>query len=65
MTADRRKVIAIGASAGGVQALLRILPALPADFPCPILIVVHVPPNRDNALVALFAQRCQITIKEA
>ena len=65
MTADCRKVIAIGASAGGVQALLRILPALPADFPCPILIVVHVPPNRDNALVALFAQRCQIAIKEA
>ena len=65
MTADCARVIAIGASAGGVQALLRILPALPADFPCPILIVVHVPPNRENALVGLFAQRCQIIIKEA
>jgi two-component system chemotaxis response regulator CheB len=63
MTAQR--AIAIGASAGGVQALLRILPLLPVDFPLPVLIVVHVPPDRDNALVSLFEGRCRLTVKEA
>ncbi|WP_311267983.1 chemotaxis protein CheB [Sphingobium sp. WCS2017Hpa-17] len=59
------EAIAIGASAGAVQALLRILPALPADFPIPVLIVVHVPPDRGNALVALFAAKCRVAVREA
>jgi two-component system chemotaxis response regulator CheB len=57
--------IAIGASAGAVQALLKILPALPADYARPVLIVVHVPPARSNALVALYQGRCRIAVKEA
>lgn len=57
--------IAIGASAGAVQALLKILPALPADYPAPVFIVVHVPPDRDNALIALFQSKCRIRVKEA
>lgn len=59
------EAIAIGASAGAVQALLRILPALPADYPIPLFIVVHVPPDRSNALVSLFAAKCQIAVREA
>ncbi len=59
------KAVAIGASAGAVQALLHILPSLPADYPLPVLIVVHVPPNRANALVTLFQDRCQVMVKEA
>jgi two-component system chemotaxis response regulator CheB len=55
----------IGASAGGVQALSRILPALPADYPWPVLVVVHLPARRDNALVELFAGKCAMTVKEA
>ncbi|MDF0546244.1 chemotaxis protein CheB [Sphingobium sp. H39-3-25] len=59
------EAVAIGASAGAVQALLHILPALPADMTVPILIVVHVPPDRGNALVALFQDRCRLNVKEA
>ncbi|KPF62790.1 chemotaxis protein CheB [Porphyrobacter sp. AAP60] len=59
------QAIVIGASAGGVHALLQVLPALPADFPAAILVVVHVPPRRDNALVALLAEKCRLTVKEA
>ena len=59
------EAISIGASAGAVQALLRILPALPADYPIPLFIVVHVPPDRSNALVSLFAAKCQIAVREA
>ncbi|MEW5686653.1 MAG: chemotaxis protein CheB [Pseudomonadota bacterium] len=57
--------VAIGGSAGAVQALLRILPVLPADFPAPVLVVVHVPPDRDNALVPLFQGKCRVAVKEA
>ena len=59
------KAVAIGASAGAVQALLHILPALPAAFPLPVLIVVHVPPDRANALVPLFQSKCEVIVKEA
>jgi two-component system chemotaxis response regulator CheB len=65
MSATPIEAIAIGASAGAVQALLRILPALPAGFPVPLLIVVHVPPDRSNALVALFAAKCRVAVREA
>lgn len=65
MTGEAIKAVVIGASAGGVQALLQILPALPASYPLPVLIVVHVPPDRDNALVSLFQARCQIEVREA
>lgn len=59
------RAIAIGASAGAVQALLRILPALPEGFPLPILIVVHIPADRSNALVSLYAPKCRVKVKEA
>jgi len=57
--------VVIGGSAGAVQALLRILPTLPADYPAPVLVVVHVPPDRDNAMVPLLQGRCLVAVKEA
>ena len=59
------QAVVIGASAGGVQALSQVLPALPADFAAPVLVVVHIPPRRENALVELFAGKCQLAVKEA
>lgn len=59
------QAVAIGASAGAVQALLAILPALPASFPLPVLVVVHVPPDRANVLVPLFQSKCRTMVKEA
>lgn len=58
------KAIVIGASAGAVQALLRILPPLPENYDLPILVVVHVPPNRGNALVPLLRDRCRLAVTE-
>ena len=65
MIGGRIRAVAIGASAGAVEALLQILPSLAADFPVPILVVVHVPPDRSNALVPLLQAKCQIKVKEA
>lgn len=59
------QAVVIGASAGGVQALSQVLPVLPADLPVPVLVVVHIPPRRDNALVDLFARKCRLAVKEA
>ena len=42
-------LVAIGASTGGPQALLEILPALPADFALPILLVVHIDLRFDDS----------------
>lgn len=65
MTGLAIRAVAIGASAGAVQALLHILPALPAGYRLPVLIVVHVPPDRLNALVPLYQSKCRILVKEA
>jgi two-component system chemotaxis response regulator CheB len=59
------RAVAIGASAGAVQALQTILPALPADYRLPVLVVVHVPSDRDNQLVPLLQARCAVPIREA
>lgn len=61
---ERQRVIVVGASAGAVQVLLDLVPALPVDGP-PVVIVVHVPPDRDNALPALLSDRCAVAVKEA
>ena len=59
------QAVVIGTSAGGVQALSQVLPRLPADFPAPVLVVVHVPPRQSNSLVDLFAAKCRLPVKEA
>lgn len=59
------RAVVVGASAGAVEALLTILPQLPDGYPAPVLVVVHVPPDRDHALVALMDPRCRVRVKEA
>lgn len=62
---DSPAAVVIGASVGAVQALSVLLPALPADYPVPVFVVVHVPPDKKGALADLFAARCAIAVKEA
>lgn len=59
------KIVVIGASAGALGALGRILPALPADFPLPIMLVVHVPPDKESMLASLLDDKCALRVKEA
>lgn len=59
------RAIAIGTSAGGVEALGTLLPGLPAGFPLPVLVVLHLPPQRPSRLAAMFDTRCQVDVHEA
>jgi two-component system chemotaxis response regulator CheB len=59
------EAIVIGASAGAFEALSSLLPGLAADYPLPILIVVHLPPDNSSLFAELFRARCAIQVREA
>ncbi|MBS0548700.1 MAG: chemotaxis protein CheB [Proteobacteria bacterium] len=65
MTATAARAVVIGASAGALEALSAILPALPADFALPIFIVVHIPPDKQSVLATLFQASSPIVVREA
>ena len=58
------KVVAIGASTGGTEALRVVLEAMPADSPG-IVIVQHMPEHFTRAFAKRLNQLCKITVKEA
>jgi two-component system chemotaxis response regulator CheB len=63
-TADIRAV-AIGASAGGVQALGELLPALSRESQAAVFVVLHLPRDRPSLLVDVFSQKCALLVREA
>ncbi|MBH1977536.1 MAG: chemotaxis response regulator protein-glutamate methylesterase [Giesbergeria sp.] len=58
------KLIFIGASTGGTEAIKEVLVHLPADMPA-ILITQHMPPGFTTSFAARLNGLCQITVKEA
>lgn len=60
------KAIVIGVSAGGMHALSTILPAFPADFTIPIIIVQHRSNYQDNTMLEKHLdQLCKLNVNEA
>jgi two-component system chemotaxis response regulator CheB len=59
------KLLAIATSAGGPMALQELLPRLPAGFPLPILVVLHMQGSFTPAFAARLNQLCAITVREA
>jgi two-component system chemotaxis response regulator CheB len=57
--------IVVGASAGGVEALLKIFAPLPKGYRLPIITVLHVPDERRSQLAEVFTSRLAIPVKEA
>jgi two-component system chemotaxis response regulator CheB len=59
-----RRLIVMGASTGGVEALRFLIPSLPAGLP-PILVVQHIPPVFSNAVAQRLDQLSPCTVREA
>jgi two-component system chemotaxis response regulator CheB len=57
--------IVVGASAGGVEALLKIFRPLPKGFRLPIITVLHLPDERRSLLAEVFSSHLAIPVKEA
>jgi two-component system, chemotaxis family, protein-glutamate methylesterase/glutaminase len=58
-------VIVIGASAGGVETLIHIVKGLPPDFPAPIFIVSHFPPQGISKLPEILSRAGNIAAVHA
>ncbi len=58
------KVICIGASTGGTEAIREVLVPLPADSPA-IVITQHMPPGFTTSFAARLDSLCKISVKEA
>jgi two-component system chemotaxis response regulator CheB len=59
------QAIALGASAGGVSALLAVFQALPPTFRIPLVCVLHLPDDRHSHLAEVFARRLKRPVREA
>jgi two-component system, chemotaxis family, protein-glutamate methylesterase/glutaminase len=49
-------MIVIGASAGGVEALMTLMHALPAHFPASVFVVLHIPAHKPSKLPTLLCR---------
>lgn len=58
------QVVIVGVSTGGPRTLEDILPKLPADFPCPVLVAQHMPPNFTDAFARRMDRLCALRVRE-
>jgi two-component system chemotaxis response regulator CheB len=59
------KIVTIGASTGGPQALQKVLSPLPSDFPVPIICTQHISEGFLQGLVNWLALECRLKVKIA
>lgn len=61
----RIELVVIGGSAGGVDALIGLLPTIPPDYRSSVVCILHVPADRDSRLAELFELRAALPVREA
>ncbi len=60
-----KRIVVIGASTGGPNAVSRLLKALPAELPVPIAVVLHLPAGYTGPYAARLDKDCALTVREA
>jgi two-component system chemotaxis response regulator CheB len=60
-----RDIIVVGASTGGVDALIRLVRGLPADFPASVFVVSHFPPGGMSVLPQILSRSGPLPAKHA
>jgi len=58
------EALVVGGSAGAVDALGQLLPVVPEAARIPVLVIVHLLPNRPSLLPEVFAPRCRARVLE-
>lgn len=59
------RAIGVGASAGGLDALIRLVRGIPADIEAPVLIVLHLAPSRRSMLPAILGRHTDLPVRPA
>lgn len=59
------RLVVVGASAGGVEALCRLLALLPDDLPASVLVVMHVSPAAPSVLARILGRASRLPVEEA
>jgi two-component system chemotaxis response regulator CheB len=62
---SRVEIVVIGVSTGGPNALMQLLPEIPADFPVPVVVVQHMPPLFTRFLAERLSKVCALQVREA
>lgn len=57
------EAVFIGSSAGGIEALEKILPEIPEDFPASVYIAQHVAPKAEWTLATVLQKKCKLAVK--
>jgi two-component system chemotaxis response regulator CheB len=58
-------IVVLGISTGGPQALKRLIPQLPANFPVPVLMVMHMPVGYTEMYAAKLNELSNLEVREA
>ncbi|HEX2921543.1 MAG TPA: chemotaxis protein CheB [Bacteroidales bacterium] len=61
---ERFEAIAIGTSAGGIEALSILLPSIPANCKKVFFVVQHISPESDSSFIRMMHDRCNLIVRE-
>jgi two-component system CheB/CheR fusion protein len=62
-SSNTSRLVVVGSSAGGIEALSILVSTLPASFPAPVLLAQHLDPSQPSSLGAILQQRTSLPVK--